>query len=154
MNIPLDSDLVIDPASVNAKVLILELLISIAEREGELKRFSLTDSHIRSTIHKLRKAVQGELPKKLPGGTPREDALFLIYATGLKRCTDDAVRAEGVEQSVVLFEWANALRIVEDNIKALTGGSGSRDFLDWNKARHPLPPEPVTGAEEKALEGE
>jgi hypothetical protein len=111
----------------------IEQAIHRADTEAAVKGFVLTDSQVRSIVHKAGQHAGGESPK-VATGSPRDVLLAQLYTeiTG----TFEKMRAETDTGEVVplpLQDWVLGLLCVEDSIRLRVGPSGSRDYLDYLK---------------------
>jgi hypothetical protein len=83
---------------------------------------AFTDSQIRSTLIKVRKAASGGTPH-LQMESARDQLLAGLY--------EDLVGMHDTLQGLSTEEWSLALQVLEESIRTRTGGPGSRDYLDF-----------------------
>jgi hypothetical protein len=87
---------------------------------------------VRSILNKVRKAAQGGRPL-LPVGSEREQLLASLYADLVRLRTELKMEMNEGVMELANRDWVLSLRTVENSIRLRTGGSGSREYLEFLK---------------------
>jgi hypothetical protein len=108
----------------------IERRILDAHRNSKSHGIELTDSQVRSILHKVRKSSTGATPQ-MATTSPRERILADLYEEliHVKSCIAVA-SGEGPPEEVPTEDWMLSLRTVEDSIRLRSTGPGSRAYLN------------------------
>lgn len=110
----------------------IEIEIVKTDQAAEAEDISLTDSQVRSALHRAGLMARGSQPE-IEKETPRDKHLSALI-TRLAEARRE-FRIQIVQQDdhlpVPVEMWVNALKTIQDSIRTRTGEPGSRAYLEF-----------------------
>jgi hypothetical protein len=109
----------------------IETKILTADIHASVQGIALTDSQVRSFIHRARKAAPGRIATNSVEFSTRQGSTEL-YSDLISARTEIYVSGpEDLAAPLSSADWVLSLRAIEDSIRIRSTGSGSRSYLDF-----------------------